>query len=353
MKHPILKGSGYKPFFLSWVAIAAVNVFVLRFYFELAWMPSVVDSFLHHVVFMGLSVGLWYVVTFAALNKDELSVVTTHTVAAAFLVGAWVYSAWIPLQWLFLQDDSYRKFLDAAFWGRVVIGLLYYSIVTLIFYLIEYYRRSESQLSKQLKLEALLKDTELMALKTQINPHFIFNSLNSISALTIAAPAKAQQMVIKLSDFLRHSLGKEHGEMNQLGEELDNVMVYLEIEKVRFGDRLQMSIDVPDQFKKMQVPNLILQPLIENAVKYGVYDNLEDVKITISCKQEHDSLLVTMRNTYDPDGVSTKGEGIGLNNVRKRMSLTYAREDLLEISSDDHVFSVVLKLPIQQVSEGS
>ena len=165
---------------------------------------------------------------------------------------------------------------------------------------------------QQAQLETMLKESELEMLKSQINPHFIFNSLNSIASLTITAPNQAREMVVKLSDFLRYSLGKENHQLNTVEEEIANLMLYLEIEKVRFGDRLNVLADIDKSLWHLTLPNLILQPLIENSVKHGIYESLENVTIRVTAKYENDVLRVFMTNEFDPQAVSKKGKGIGL-----------------------------------------
>ncbi|MEM7299273.1 MAG: histidine kinase, partial [Bacteroidota bacterium] len=177
------------------------------------------------------------------------------------------------------------------------------------------------------------------------NPHFIFNSLNSISALTTTIPEDAREMVIKLSDFLRYSLGKENSELNPLKQEIQNVSIYLDIEKVRFGEKLKFEKIVKEDCLNVKVPNLILQPLIENAIKYGVYDSIEAVTIRLNCEKKEDLLFIRIHNNFDKESVASKGEGIGLNNVRKRLQLVFGRADLLEINKGKDQFEVTLKIP--------
>lgn len=318
---------------------------ILYFFNEQPPVISLADSIVYNALFAIIAPGFWYIVTFASLSKDDLALIGTHIGAVLISVLLWSSLADYLLRSLFKQREAYHVFLEDSSVWRMIIGVLYYSISVLIFYLIKYYQDMQERLNRELELQNLLKDSELRLLKSQINPHFIFNSLNSVSALTISKPEAAREMVIKLSDFLRYSLGKDSVEMNTLAQEIENVSLYLEIEKVRFGSRLQFEIDISKRCQQVNVPNLILQPLIENAIKYGVYDSTEEVTIRLSCEVGHDMLHLSITNNFDKDAVASKGEGIGLENVKKRLKLVFNRADLLEINESDGEFKVVVKIP--------
>jgi LytS/YehU family sensor histidine kinase len=194
-------------------------------------------------------------------------------------------------------------------------------------------------------LKTLVKESELNSLKSQINPHFLFNSLNSISSLTLIEPGKAQEMIIKLSEFLRYTTSKKEEKLTTLDEEINNINRYLDIEKVRFGKRLSLKQEINASCLKHKLPGLILQPLIENAVKYGVYESTEESTIEIICTCNSTALSVVIRNAWDPDFQYNKGEGIGLRNIRSRLSILYNRDDLFFIRKDNNIFEVNIIFP--------
>lgn len=350
MKHPILNQTALKYYVLVWVVIFLIHSSILYLVQGSPLVISLADGLTYNALFALLAIGLWYVVTFASLNKDELGLIGMHAGAALITLVVWYHASDFILKLTFKNPD-YNQFLEEASIIRVIIGLMYYCITCLIFYLMRYYQERQDRVKHELELQTLLKDAELRMLKSQINPHFIFNSLNSINALTITKPASAQEMVVKLSEFLRYSLGKESAEMNTLAEEIKNVSLYLEIEKVRFGDRLQFEQKVSKECLSVKVPNLILQPLVENAIKYGIYDTLDPVAIQLHGEQVDESLEVSILNSYDPDAVKSKGEGIGLKNIQKRMNLVYGRSGLVRIRQNGNEFCVTLTMPINQ-SEG-
>ena len=152
-------------------------------------------------------------------------------------------------------------------------------------------------------------------------------------------------MVIKLSDFLRSSLGKDNQELQSIKEELKRMELYLDIEKVRFGERLKLINSFDGKCDQLQVPNMILQPLYENAIKYGVYEQLEGVTIKTNCHCDDGNLHISISNGYDCEAVPQKGKGIGLRNIRSRLELIYGISDLVTIEKDQKTFTVRLLVP--------
>ena len=213
------------------------------------------------------------------------------------------------------------------------------------FYAISYYNSLKEKIEREAEMKSLVRDAELSALKSQINPHFLFNSLNSISSLTISNPVKAQEMVINLSMVMRYSLQHNQRETVSLKEELENIKLYLGIEKIRFGKKLNPIFEIEESCLKAEIPNMILQPLFENAIKYGVYEATEPVRIYVSCQSEDKYFHIIIDNEYEPDSVKNKGEGIGLNNIRQRLELMYGNPNLLKITDNKTSFKVELMIP--------
>lgn len=351
MKHPILSGSGYKLYAIIWLVVIAAHSSVLYFYYDFSLTVAIADSVVYNGIFGVIAPGFWFIVTFGSLNKDEISLLGTHVGAAFLTILVWLSLSNFILRSIFYAEQAYLTFLASSFVWRIIIGILFYSISVLIFYLIKYYQDMQTRLNRELELQNLLKDSELRMLKSQINPHFIFNSLNSVSALTVSKPENAREMVIKLSDFLRYSLGKGSNELNTLDQEINNASLYLEIEKVRFGDKLIFEKEISDQCLSVQVPNLILQPLFENAIKYGVYDSIEPVTIKLKCELKGELVQIHISNNFDPTSATAKGAGIGLSNVRKRLALVYGRNDLVEIDQSEQDFAITLKIPTTPTSD--
>ena len=185
-------------------------------------------------------------------------------------------------------------------------------------------------------------------LRSQINPHFLFNSLNSVSSLTITDPEKARDMVIKLSDFMRYALSKKDEQPVSLRSELENLRLYLEIEKVRFGDRLSTEENIDAECLDVKMPVMILQPLYENAIKHGVYESTERVNIRTSVKCRNGFLEIVISNNYDQTVTTpSKGTGTGLMNVSKRLDIFYSKRASMKTTKENGIYTVSLFIPTE------
>ncbi len=226
-----------------------------------------------------------------------------------------------------------------------MIGILFYFLTITFYYVVVYYTDLQERTSREAELRNLVTQAELKSLKFQINPHFIFNSLNSMSSLTIIDPDKSRSMILKLADFLRYSLANSEKQMNMLSEELKNINLYLDIEKIRFEDKFEYIENVEKECLEVQVPNLILQPLFENAIKHAVYETLGKVTLKLNAAIEKDFLHIILENNFDPDSSSKKGTGIGLKNIENRLELIYNQKNLIKFVKEENQFKVELYIP--------
>jgi LytS/YehU family sensor histidine kinase len=181
----------------------------------------------------------------------------------------------------------------------------------------------------------------------QINPHYLFNSLHSIAALATTDGVRAREMCIRLADFLRSSLGLGGRESIPLREELALARSYLEVEQVRFGARLEFSEDVQESCQDCAVPVLLLQPLVENAVKHGIAGLVEGGAIRLSVERLGASVRVAVENGFDPDAPPPNRLGMGLPHVRRRLELRYGDAASLEAGGRDGVYRVELRFPCE------
>ncbi|MDH5381694.1 MAG: histidine kinase, partial [Cyclobacteriaceae bacterium] len=224
--------------------------------------------------------------------------------------------------------------------AKLFIVYFLYAMMLLNYYILKYRDNLIRKEQSEEKLKNLLQEAELNLLKSQLNPHFIFNSLNSINSLSVTDPSKARDMVVKLSTFLRYSLGKHTDEMVQVSEELESVRLFIDIEKTRFGKRLNVEEKIDPNCLKRNIPLMILQPLLENAIKFGVYEQLGDVKIKLEVNELENGFEVVIENNYDPGETDSKGKGIGLRNVQKRLEILYGKNHGFYVESKDNIFRV-------------
>jgi two-component system, LytTR family, sensor kinase len=166
-----------------------------------------------------------------------------------------------------------------------------------------------------------------------------------MSALTTIDPDRARSMILKLADFLRYTLANNGKDKNRLEEELKNIKLYLDIEKIRFEDKFDYIEEIDEGILDLKVPNMILQPLFENAIKHAVYDSLDKILIKLKCKVENNFLKISLENNFE-NTFPKKGAGIGLLNIKSRLELYYGEKNLMDIKKEGDIFSVILYIPV-------
>jgi hypothetical protein len=189
----------------------------------------------------------------------------------------------------------------------------------------------------------LHKDAELFKLRQQFQPHFLYNSLNSINALIMLDQDRAMQMVGKLSQFLRSSVSREKEGFITVKDELEYVLSYLQIEAIRFGDRLTVSL--PEEIGDATLPPFILQPILENAIRFGLHSPEEQVKISLDVNYQEDIIVIKIANPYNETYMAPPGTGYGLKSVARRLQLMYGRLDLLETHREKGIFTTIIHIP--------
>jgi LytS/YehU family sensor histidine kinase len=250
----------------------------------------------------------------------------------------------LVLEKIIFTDAGYKNWF-ADTWGLRAVGTwLLCGWIATYTALQKKNEEIEKKYMQQADAASLLKEAELFKLRQQLQPHFLYNSLNSISALTMIDPPRAQDMIGKLSDFLRSSVKRETHDLVDIKEELAHIQTYLSIESVRFGDRLHVDVDVRDDIVAT-LPPLLLQPLLENAIKFGLYGKTGQVSIEVRVQMNDDTLSVSITNPYDDTMQLPGGTGFGLAGVQRRLYLLYARNDLLEIKKENGLFTATLNIP--------
>jgi len=333
-------------YFAFWMAIAAVQFALSYGLYNQELIVAIADSFISNSIFALFGIGLWYMVRFSGKQiKGFIKNLTYQITTCAFTITIWQLLSFSILRTVFDGNAQYVSFLFDSVVVKIIIGVLIYSLLISVDFLILSFEEMQEQAEHEASLSAMLREAELSMLRSQIRPHFLFNSLNSVSALTLSNPQAAQDMIIKLSEFMRHSLSLGTETMNTLHDELYHAGLYLDIEKVRFSDRLKIEKDIDKTCGEMQLPAMILQPLLENAVKHGVNTMLTTCAIKLKAECKGSMLIISISNNFDPDAVPLKGTGTGLNNVNKRMSALYGRNDLLKFGSANEVFEVELTIP--------
>jgi two-component system LytT family sensor kinase len=352
MNHPVFQNvKAASIYFGMWVLIMGIHFFIVYFLFGFHLLYSLADSFVFNAIFSILGIPVWYVVRYSVPSqKSILNLVLNHLSSMAIIGVVWISSSYSILSALFDVNQLIKSFLVASIPYRIITGGLFYVMLGLAYYLVVYSNNLQEKVKEWARLNELLKESELNMLRSQINPHFLFNSLNSISSLTITDPEKAREMVIKLSDFLRYSVSTNAAGFTSFEKEMMNIQRYLEIEKVRFGDKLLFGFNLENSCKEKQIPAMLLQPLFENAIKHGVYESTEQVKIEMDCKYVDNCLEITLWNDFEPGARARKGAGVGLKNIRERLKLLYKNDSLMRASIEGNRYTVYLCLPDMEVT---
>ena len=339
---------------LFWHIVTVLQLNILNFAGYSDWQMTITDAVVFNLILCGFGLFFWYPAKYISIEKSSIQkVLFSHLVSAVLVTVVWLALGFFIMQQIF-NEESYRSFFRESLPWRFIIGLLLYFVLTVFYYVFIYYQSLQEKTIEESKLKNLVMESELKSLRFQLNPHFIFNSLNSISALTDINASKAKEMILKLAEFLRYTLTNNEKQFNTLSEELKSVKIYLEIEQIRFSggpdgkDKFTYTEEIDDKCLSTQVPAMILQPLFENVIKHAVYESIEPIHIKLKCSFVDDNLKISLENNYEHSGSTAKGAGIGINNIRNRLELIYGRKNLLEVNKTNNLFRVNLYIQLAQ-----
>ncbi|MBC7947167.1 MAG: histidine kinase [Chitinophagaceae bacterium] len=329
-------------FIIAWL-ILMVDQAILLHWFDLSWEAAIIDSAISNTLLLLACLLVMNTFRYYAPGIDQY--LNILGMCLVFTILWVVLTKW--LLGLFLGDyENYTSLLKRSVMIRSSIAFLILGIVTMISIIWFNWQEQQKSETRKLDSEKLAKEAELFKLRQQLQPHFLFNSLNSINALIGQRPEEARRMVQQLSDFLRGTIKKEETQWVILQEEMQYLQLYLDIEKVRFGNRLTTDVDTDESTLEMKLPALLLQPIVENAIKFGLYDTMGDTVIRIQTSRVDNDLLVIVSNPYDAETSSPRqGTGFGLSSVRRRLYLLFARNDLLTTEAKDNIYTTIVKIP--------
>ncbi len=328
----------------SWLLLTVANFLFMFAVNNVGVTESVIDAVIFNTLFAVFGFAIYYVTYYAGLDKRFGYIVLNHFFSALIFVGLWLLISALALNLIY--SILGLETLDSPAWlqFKFLQGLFYYVVMALIYYLMRTSEVNRQAKTDLLQLENELKEAQLQTLKSQINPHFLFNSLNSISYLVSTDSTKAREMLSVLSDYFRYSL-KNQSKLSSIDDELIHCRKYLEIEQVRFGEKLLIVENIDRSISHLLVPSMILQPLYENAVKHGVYESRTPVTIATHLSDHDDFVKLIIENNYDEESIPRKGEGIGLKNVMQRLEITYGHPNLVTIIRKPDKFVVEIHIP--------
>ena len=325
-----------------WAAVSIIHSIALT-NFTNNNTQIIIDSFVTNIILAGSCVVIFNNMRYYLPRSEKYWYVL---VVGIIVSSICLFITNLILKLIFKSDEHYLQLLSDSLPIRFGVSFLMISCMSMISLLWFTQEEQAEMEARKTEAERLSKEAELFKLRQQLQPHFLFNSLNSISALTGSQPEKARHMIQQLSDFLRGTLRRDEQQWSSLKEEFEYLQLYLEIEKVRFGYRLQTNIECAEDAMQLKLPSLLLQPVVENAIKFGLYDTVGEVTISIFAAKKNEQLEVRVENPFDPEtALPLTGTGFGLASIQRRLFLLFARHDLLQTTKTSDHFITTITIP--------
>jgi two-component system, LytTR family, sensor histidine kinase AlgZ len=339
--HPLLRNrNAWLAYGAACLPVAGLYRVLLAFSAKLSFVESAAVSLALTIVMAAVCLVPWYVCRLLPLRSGKIcQAVVGHLVTVIWVSAIVIAVLGVIVVGLTRIFPGLKDRFASAIPAVAVLILFTYLLSVSVHYLVLAVESSR-------QAEVLSREAELKALKAQINPHFLFNSLNSISALTTADPSRAREMCIRLSDFLRTSLRLGERGSVPFFEELALTRTYLDVERVRFGDRLRVRQEFDRECDQCEVPSLLVQPLVENAIKHGIATLIEGGEITMSGTRSSHALRFIVENPFDPEATAPEKNGFGLINVRNRLQARYGNAATLDIHVEGDRYRVMVTLPL-------
>ena len=354
--HPILESRQRLAFYLTaWLPIGVIFTVILKRGLA-SWPEAVLVAAPMTVLYAFMCLSAWYVCLAVPMrNPSLLRLLLTLFVASALSSAAWftLGDIWVlgVEPWLELPGLADRY--TAQFMPVFANGVMLYLLAAAAHYLLIILEESRTTEKRALELQVLAREAELRALRAQIDPHFLFNSLNSISALTVSDPQGARSMCILLAEFLRSSLVLGAKQQIPVSDELRLVESFLNIEKIRYGQRLSVVRNVDPGCTSCLVPPLLIQPLVENAIRHGIAPLIDGGTLRMDLHRNGTAMEIVLENPVDAsrDTNVQHGAGVGLENVRSRLAKLFANQSIVTVSRDNDTFQVRLRFPCVESGE--
>jgi len=347
--HPILKDRrSLFLYLLAWLALALMLSALLAIPGRASATAALAFTLPLMFLYAFMSLSAWYICrAFPLATTNIARLLLTNVIAALLSSSLWVA---VGFGWVFVLE-SLQPGLALHAWHMeslpllAAAGTLLFFLASTVHYLMATFEASRAAERTALELRVLAREAELKALRAQIDPHFLFNSLNSISALTATDPRSARTMTVKLAEFLRLSMQYGALETISLEQELSLVLRFLDIEKVRFGSRLMIDTDIDEAAKTCRIAPLLLQPLVENAVGHGIASMVDGGTIRVTGTCVDSQVRITIENPLEPGRRMNPGTGLGLENVRQRLRGLYGVRGRIDIVEEPARYAATVSLP--------
>lgn len=325
---------------IAWTVLCALG---LHYVVNFSWLISFTDSVINNFLLAAACISVSNMLGYYQPKNERILYVLIITLALTVVI---IFMAKYALLYLYADFKEYQDFYSFSFSFRGLISfmcLAWCALANILWYRLE--EQSETQ-GRLLTAQNLAKEAELNKLRHQLQPHFLFNSLNSVFALTMVNPKEAGVMITKLASFLRGTLKRDDELWVSVDEEMEYIQLYLDIEKVRFSHRLNIEVNVEEDTLNLCLPGTLLQPIVENAIKFGLYNTSSAITIKIDVSVEQDVLHLKVQNPFDPEMSATGGTGFGLTAIKRRLYLLFANPHLLQTEIEaNNLYITTLKIP--------
>ena len=350
--HPILSDRKKLTIYLSvWILVGFLFSAVAARWFDIEVYGALLLVVPMIFVYGEMNLSAWFIAKTFSLGKKNIWTILGALLTVLLLISSiWTVIVWGWLE--FIENVIGIVILHDRSWMQLLVvfgtGMQLYLISLAVGYLMTSFEASRKAERDMFEAQVLAQSAELKALRMQINPHFLFNSLNSINALVSQNPEKAREMTTLLADFFRKSLQFGSKETITLEEELSILNNYLDIEKIRFGDRLKIEKTIDPAVLPIPVPPLLLQPLLENAIKHGISNTIHGGTVKILMEKMQNRIFITLENPIEEaDAQVIKGAGMGLQIVRKRLNTIFGSNGDVQIFKEGSTFRTILFFPVK------
>jgi hypothetical protein len=345
--HPLLsRPRSLRAYLALWLLPVALLVAVPLATYPPGWRSILLVVLPLSAVYAFVCLAAWYPCEANPPGTPPLRLIGVQLAAAGVSTAVWLLAgrAWSGLcaRWYPGAAIAYQRMLPLL----ALAGFLLYLLAAAACYLYLAHEAGHRSERRALEAQVAAREAELRALRAQMDPHFLFNALNSVSALVGADPQGARRMLEQLAGFLRGSLELDRAERIPLAKELALAHAFLQIERVRFGERLRFVTEIDEAAASVEVPPLLLQPLVENALKHGIAHLVDGGTVTVQAKRRGDTMYLVVENPLDPDRPASPGVALGLENVRRRLRATYGERALVVVDHKPQRFRVELRIPL-------
>jgi hypothetical protein len=335
-------------YLLFWAGVSVVPWVLLR---SEAPLGALALTLVTTVGFAVVTLPTWYVCRALPLRPGRLfRVLSIHGAAAAVWSVVFIAATKLLAELLGLIPEWHRLPLEVGRSGAALfsVGALFYFLVATFHYVLAELQLRHEALEREAALAVSAQRAELQALRAQVHPHFLFNSLNTVSALIGYDPAKARDACVLLAEYLRGTLRAQDQALVPLGQEWALCERYLKVEALRLGERLVVEVELEPAAAECLVPSLLLQPLVENAMTHGISPIEAPCPLRVRAERRGTRLALELRNGVDPAPRARGAGGVGLANVRARLAAQYGNDATLRVLRDESYFAVQLDLPAAQ-----